>query len=59
MGNANPEYQKTFSETGRLNAEIITNKDLTEAERTALKRRVNKITGRPFYKDVPEGETDG
>ena len=48
------EYQKPFSEVGRLNAEIITNKDLTDDERDALKREVNELMGRDFYKDVPD-----
>ena len=62
------EYQKAFNEQGYLNAEIITRKsycgtalsdseefcncDHCKAERDALKRKVNKIMGRPYYEDV-------
>ena len=60
------EFQKPFSEQGRLNAEIITRKsycgtaklgewcecDHCGGERDDLKRRVNKLMGRKFYGDV-------
>lgn len=62
----NSEFQKPFSETGILNAEIITRKsycstadpgvrcecDYCEGERDAIKRKVNKLMGRDFYRDV-------
>ncbi len=63
----NSEFQIPFSETGRLNAEIITRKHYCptgnqsgtaclcvycEAERDKLKRRVNKLMGRKFYEGV-------
>jgi len=62
------EFQKPFSEQGRLNAEIITRDyycgnpmyepdgkchcDHCEGERDDLKREVNKLMGRKFYGDV-------
>ncbi len=60
------EFQKPFSEIGRLNAEIITRPNYhndwymqekchcerCELKRRKLKRQVNKMTGRKFYKDV-------
>ena len=55
MGSANPEGQKPFSEVGRLNAEIITNKGLSEKERDELKRKVNRLMGREFYVGVSNG----
>lgn len=62
------EYQKVFNKQGYLNAEIITRKsycgttlsdseefchcDHCEAERGALKRKVNRIMKREYYEDV-------
>ena len=57
------EYQKPFSEVGRLNAELVTRKayhGVLEGEgrcncpactnaRKAIKQRVNKLMGRKFY----------
>ena len=58
MGNANPEAQKPYTEIGRLNAEIITNKELSESDRNELKRKVNKLMNRDFYKNVPGEKTN-
>ena len=62
------EFQKPFSEVGYLNAELITRKhycgnptfghdgkchcDHCESERDGIKRRVNELTGREFYKGL-------
>ncbi|HEC62178.1 MAG TPA: hypothetical protein ENI27_07995 [bacterium] len=63
----NSEYQKPFSEAGRLNAEIITKKHYCptgnqsgticlcvycEDERDERKRIVNRLMGMKFYEDV-------
>jgi len=60
------EYQKPFSDYGRLNAEVAMRKsycgtaepgvwcecDHCEGERADLKREVNKLMGYKFHKDV-------
>jgi len=63
----NSEYQKPFSEQGRLNAEIITRKHYHDAqhpgkdrcgclhcrrERNKRKCIVNRLMGMKFYEDV-------
>jgi len=64
MNKGNPEYQKVFSEVGRLNAELITRKSyctesgkqcnckICRKMRKSIKRKVNKLVGRKFYKEV-------
>lgn len=60
------EYQKPFTEVGRLNAELVTRKayhGILEGEgwcrcpvcqeaRIEIGRKVNKLMGRKFYVDV-------
>lgn len=46
------EFQKPYNEIGHLNHEIIFNKDLPPLKKMRLKRKVNKLMGRRFYKDV-------
>jgi len=63
------EYQKPFSEAGRLNAELVTRRSYCNSDprelpwqwcdcphctdtRKDMKRKVNKLMGRHFYKDV-------
>jgi len=63
MNKGNPEYQKVFSEVGRLNAELITRKSFCGKEkkcnckvctlaRLEIMCKVNKLMGRDFYEGV-------
>ena len=45
------EFQKPYTEVGRLNHEIIFTK-MSKRRRTLLKQKVNKLMKRKFYRDV-------